>query len=175
MDKVIIVNEKDEWMGTMGKMEAHEKGILHRAFSVFILNDQKQILLQQRALNKYHSAGLWSNTCCSHPHPGESTLAGAQRRLNEELGFECALEPIFILRYKSDVGNGLVENEVDHIYIGKYNGLVQFNAEEVNDYKYVSIEELKKWMETSPDNFTAWFHLAMPRFLQYLDDIHLAA
>jgi isopentenyl-diphosphate delta-isomerase len=134
---VIVVNEKDEWMGTMEKMEAHINGTLHRAFSVFILNDSAELLLQQRAAGKYHSAGLWSNTCCSHPMPAESTLAAAHRRLKEEMGFDCELKPLFTLRYKAVVGD-LIENEYDHIYIGKYNGPVTMNTEEVQNFKFLS-------------------------------------
>ena len=116
-NNVIVVNEKDEWLGSMEKLLAHKEGVLHRAFSVFVVNDKNELLLQQRAEGKYHSGGLWSNTCCSHPAPGESTTAAAHRRLQEEMGFDCDIEKIFELRYKSDVGNGLIENEYDHIYI----------------------------------------------------------
>lgn len=172
---VILVNERDEWLGTMEKLEAHKKGALHRAFSVFVTNDKNELLLQQRADGKYHSGGLWSNTCCSHPAAGESTLSGAHRRLQEELGFDCELEPIFTLRYKSDVGNGLIENEYDHIYIGQYNGHVAANAEEVQDYRYVSVDELQDWIERSPNEFTAWFHLALPKFIAYISQEHQAA
>lgn len=172
---VILVNEHDEWLGTMEKLEAHQKGALHRAFSVFVTNDKNELLLQQRAYGKYHSGGLWSNTCCSHPAAGESTLSGAHRRLQEELGFDCELEPIFTLRYKSDVGNGLIENEYDHIYIGQYNGHIAANIEEVQDHKYISVDELQKWIERSPNEFTAWFHLALPKFIEYISQEHQAA
>jgi len=163
-DEVIIVNERDEWLGTMDKMEAHRNGVLHRAFSIFIQNSGGELLLQQRAENKYHSGGLWSNTCCSHPMPAESTVAAAHRRLQEEMGFDCDLEQIFTLRYKKEVNNDLIENEYDHIFYGIYDGLVNINAEEVQDYQYMSIENLEKMMQTLPESFTAWLHLALPEF-----------
>src|SRR5690606_31322221 len=115
-DYVILVNEQDEELGAMEKLIAHQQGLLHRAFSIFIVNDKNEILLQQRADDKYHSGGLWSNACCSHPSPGENTLQAAHRRLQEELGFDCELHSLSQLRYKADVGNGLVENEYDYIF-----------------------------------------------------------
>jgi isopentenyl-diphosphate delta-isomerase len=160
---VIVVNEKDEWMGTMEKMEAHINGTLHRAFSVFILNDSAELLLQQRAAGKYHSAGLWSNTCCSHPMPAESTLAAAHRRLKEEMGFDCELKPLFKLRYKAVVGD-LIENEYDHIYIGKYNGPVTMNTEEVQNFKFLSLDLLEQELTAHPSNYTAWLLLAFKQF-----------
>lgn len=174
-NKVILVNAKDEWMGVMDKMEAHKTGVLHRAFSVFILNNKNEILLQKRAEDKYHSGGLWSNTCCSHPYPGESTQAAAHRRLQEELGFDCQLEEVFNFTYNSDMGNGLIEHEYDHIYTGQYNGVVNMNAEEVQDYKYISIEGLSEWMKNEPAAFTTWFHLAIPKFIQHIDTNQKAA
>lgn len=165
---VILVNEKDEWQGTMEKMQAHREGALHRAFSIFILNDKNELLLQQRALDKYHSPGLWSNTCCSHPMPGESTIAAAHRRLQEEMGFDCELKQEFTHRYKADVGQTLIENEFDHIFTGSYNGEIVINTEEANAYSYVSIDEIRKELETKPENYTAWFHLLFPIFLANL-------
>lgn len=174
-EQVILVNEKDEWLGTMEKMQAHEKGALHRAFSVFIVNNNNELLLQQRALGKYHSGGLWSNTCCSHPAPGESTLTAAHRRLKEEMGFDCNLEEIFSLRYQSEVGNELIENEYDHIYIGCYTGEIAINTNEAKDYAYVSVDKIKEMMHESPEIFTAWFRLAIPKFLDYLTQQNKAA
>ncbi|HEY1031875.1 MAG TPA: isopentenyl-diphosphate Delta-isomerase [Flavipsychrobacter sp.] len=171
---VILVNEQDEWLGTMEKLQAHQKGALHRALSVFILNSKNEILLQQRAFSKYHSGGLWSNTCCSHPAPRESTLHAAHRRLQEEMGFDCELAPIFTLRYKADVSNELIENEYDHIYIGTYDGEIKPNAEEANDYKFISAADLQRWMQEKPEDFTPWFHMAMPRFIAYVQQ-HYAA
>jgi isopentenyl-diphosphate delta-isomerase len=166
--QVILVNENDEWMGTMEKLQAHKSGALHRAFSVFIINDKGEILLQQRASNKYHSASLWSNTCCSHPAPGESTMAAAHRRLMEEMGFDCELQKLFSLRYKSNVGNELVENEYDHIYLGNHNGDVNINIEEVKDYAYVTIEQVQQMLKESPELFTSWFKLALPKIVDYI-------
>lgn len=169
-DHVILVNERDEWIGTMEKMAAHEAGALHRAFSIFVLNDKHEMLIQQRADGKYHSAGLWSNTCCSHPFPGESTIDGAHRRLKEEMGFDCRLRPLFQLRYRSEVGNGLVENEFDHIYIGNYNGPVTISPEEVRDYRFLPLGALNEWIRTEPTLFTQWFLIAMPQFLKNLKE-----
>jgi len=163
---VILVNEQDEWLGTIEKLAAHKEGLLHRAFSVFVLNDKGELLLQQRADTKYHSGGLWSNTCCSHPIPHESTIAGAHRRLVEEMGFDCELEPLFTLRYEASVGNGLTENEYDHIYKGIYNGIINPEPEEVKDTRYISIHDLHVWMQKEPDAFTPWLHLALPKFIQ---------
>ncbi len=174
-DKVILVNAKDEWMGIMDKMEAHQTGALHRALSVFILNDKNELLIQKRADGKYHSGGLWSNTCCSHPYPGESTLAAAHRRLQEELGFDCQLDELFNFTYSSDMGNGLTEHEYDHIYTGQYNGNITMNPEEVQDYKYIPFDELNDWMKKEPTAFTAWFHLAMPGFIQHIERRQKAA
>ncbi len=167
---VIVVNEQDEWVGTMEKLQAHKEGILHRAFSVFIFNDNNEMLLQQRSTSKYHSPGLWSNSCCSHPLPGESTMDGAHRRLQEELGFDCALEPLFHLRYRSDVGNDLIENEYDHIYLGQYAGAVVANPAEVSDVRFVAMAELSGWMSSRPEDFTKWFLLAMPELRNRLKD-----
>jgi isopentenyl-diphosphate delta-isomerase len=165
---VILVNEHDEWTGTMEKLQAHQEGALHRAFSVFVLNSKNELLLQQRAISKYHSAGLWSNTCCSHPMPGESTLAGAGRRLEEEMGFTCKLQPTFTMRYRAEVGNNLVENEYDHIYVGHFDGNINANADEVKDYKFLPLEEVQQWMTQEPQVFTTWFHLAFPKFVAHL-------
>lgn len=165
---VILVNENDEWIGTMDKMEAHQQGALHRAFSVFIVNSKNELLLQQRAIEKYHSAGLWSNTCCSHPMPGESTIAAAHRRLQEEMGFDCKLKPAFTLRYQSEVGNNLIENEYDHIYIGHYDGAVHINKEEVHESRFVPLDTIQQWMTDEPKAFTTWFHLAFQKFVAHL-------
>lgn len=166
---VTVVNERDEWLGTMEKMAAHREGVLHRAFSVFIINDRRELLLQQRALHKYHSGGLWTNTCCSHPFPHESTIAGAHRRMVEEMGFDTPLEAIFTLRYKSDVGNGLIENEYDHIYLGHYSDAPILNPDEVMAFRYTSIPEISRWLKERPQDFTAWFHLAFPLFTEHLN------
>lgn len=161
-EQVIIVDEHDIPLEIMDKVEAHKKGLLHRAFSVFIFNAKKELLLQQRAQSKYHSGGLWSNTCCSHPIPGEDTLTAAHRRLQEEMGFDCTLEHLFSFQYKADVGNGLIENEFDHVYIGMYEGDIIPAPGEVSAYQYLALDKLQSLMHSEPGNFTPWLHLAMP-------------
>ncbi len=164
---VILVNERDEWLGLEEKMEAHKKGLLHRAFSVFVLNSNNEVLLQQRAAHKYHSGGLWSNTCCSHPRAGESTIHAAHRRLQEEMGFDCDIEKIFTFRYRAEVGNMLIENEYDHIYMGHFDGEPQLNNEEVAAYKFVPPDELAEWVEREPESFTVWFRMVFPKFVEH--------
>jgi isopentenyl-diphosphate delta-isomerase len=170
-NNVIVVNEQDEQLGVMEKMAAHHEGVLHRAISVFILNNKNELLLQQRAVGKYHSGGLWTNTCCSHPLPAESTLAAAHRRLQEEMGFDTDLQAIFTLRYKADVGNGLTENEYDHIFIGYYNNMPLLNPEEAMAFQYLPVQEIAQWLQEKPEDFTAWFHLAFPMFVDYLQQV----
>lgn len=157
MEEVILVNEQDEVLGTMEKLLAHETGSLHRAISVFIFNSKNELLLQRRAAHKYHSGGLWSNTCCSHPRLNEDTLAAAHRRLDEEMGMKTELEFKFRFQYKSDMPNGLVENEVDHIFFGQTDDLPILNPEEVDKYKYISLAELKKDINANPESYTSWF------------------
>lgn len=166
---VILVNEQDEAIGTMEKMEAHRKGLLHRAFSVFIINDAGEILLQRRALEKYHSAGLWTNACCSHPYPGETTAAAAHRRLQEEMGFDCDMQEIFTFTYRAEFDNGLTEHEFDHVLLGTYNGNIYPNPSEVCDYHYLSSGQIMELMEKEPATFTIWFHRALPLVLQYMN------
>jgi isopentenyl-diphosphate delta-isomerase len=158
MEEVILVNELDEVIGSMEKMEAHRKGILHRAFSVFIFNRKGQLLLQKRAAHKYHSAGLWSNTCCSHPRPEETIEAAAGRRLMEEMGMQCDLNIAGSLIYKAELDKGLTEHEYDYILKGITDELPQINTEEVSNYKYVSMKELKEDMQLNPGQFTFWLH-----------------
>ncbi|HEX5152012.1 MAG TPA: isopentenyl-diphosphate Delta-isomerase [Parafilimonas sp.] len=162
MEKVILVNEHDEETGTIEKMEAHRNGILHRAFSIFIFNNKKEMLLQQRSTHKYHSGGLWTNACCSHPRPGELTEDAAIRRLREELGFETSLEKIFDFTYRASFENGLTENEFDHVFAGIYNGGINFNRNEVQDVCFRSMQEIESDLQMYPDKFTAWFLIAFP-------------
>jgi isopentenyl-diphosphate delta-isomerase len=136
--KVILVNDKDEVTGTAEKMEAHQKGWLHRAFSVFIFNSNGEMLLQQRAINKYHSGGLWTNACCSHPQPGEITEASAKKRLKEEMGFEVPITPVFDFIYKTEFENGLTEYEFDHVFTGEYDGKINYDEDEVMNVRMVS-------------------------------------
>lgn len=162
-EEVILVNEEDIPLGTMEKMEAHRKALLHRAFSVFIFNSNGEMLLQQRAPDKYHSPGLWTNACCSHPRPGEDTVTAASRRLMEELGFTTALKKLFDFTYRSEFDNGLTEFEFDHVLIGHYDGgNIHPNAAEVSDYAYRSLEEIRAALAVRPDTFTSWFLLAFP-------------
>lgn len=163
-EEVILVNENDEQMALMEKLEAHQKGLLHRAFSVFIFNSKNELLLQQRALSKYHSAGLWTNTCCSHPRNGEETLAAAKRRLKEEMGIDCKIEFKSTFIYKADFDNGLIEHELDHIFTGTFSGEPITNPDEVEAYQWLSIDEIKKQMIAKPNNYTAWFKIAIEKF-----------
>lgn len=166
--QVILVNEQDEATGVMEKMEAHRKGVLHRAFSVFIMNDKGEMLLQQRALDKYHSGGLWTNTCCSHPSPGETVEVAAHRRLFEEMGFDCTLTGLFQFTYRTAFGNGLIEHEYDHVLSGIYNGVINPNPAEVNAYRYMSITAITRLLEAEPTQFTSWFKLALPKVIERL-------
>lgn len=165
--KVILVNEQDEPVGEAEKMEAHVKGLLHRAFSVFIFNSRGEMLLQQRALSKYHSGGLWSNACCSHPEPGEDTHAAAVRRLNEEMGIETALEELFYFIYRAEFDNSLTEYELDHVFAGEYNGEVDLSPDEAADFCYKSMKDIEFSMGLHPQKYTAWFHLAFPRIKEW--------
>lgn len=167
--EVILVDNKDRQTGTMEKMEAHIKGMLHRAFSIFIFDEHGKMLLQQRAMNKYHSGGLWTNACCSHPSPGELTHEAALRRLKEEMGFETALSPMFHFTYEARFNNGLIEHEYDHVLYGKYDGIIEPNTDEVMNYKFKTIDEIKKEIEKHPEKFTAWFLIAFPRLETWLD------
>jgi len=166
-EKVILVDENDDMVGTMGKMEAHKQGLLHRAFSIFIFNSKGEMLLQQRAITKYHSGGLWTNACCSHPMPGEKTQDAAQRRLMEELGFETPVEKIFDFTYKAEFDNGLTEHEFDHVFAGEYEGELDINPDEVNDFVYKEVSAIKNEMQTEPQKFTAWFHIAFPKIEEW--------
>lgn len=166
---MILVNEADEAIGTMEKMEAHEKALLHRAFSVFIFNSRGEMLLQRRARNKYHSAGLWTNACCSHPAPGEDTMHAATRRLKEELGFSTTLKSAFSFTYRTDFDNGLTENEFDHVFTGVYDGAVLPDRNEVMDYTYMSMKELEESLKTAPHKYTSWFAIAFPEVKKWLN------
>src|SRR5688572_5763717 len=154
-DKIILVNEHDDMVGIMEKMEAHKQGLLHRAFSIFIFSSKAEMLLQQRAMTKYHSGGLWTNACCSHPRPGEKTPDAAMRRLHEELGIETPVEKIFDFVYKAAFDNGLTEYEFDHVFAGEYEGELNINREEVSEYCYKGIPEIKDMLQVHPKKFTA--------------------
>lgn len=168
MEQVILVNESDHQIGVMEKMEAHEKAILHRAFSVFLFNSKGEMMLQRRALTKYHSAGLWTNACCSHPRPGETALEAAQRRTMEELGIQPHIQHIFSFMYKAAFDNGLTEHEFDHVFIGQWNDDVHLNPEEVAEIRYLTIEEIRSDMQENPDQYTAWFKIAFDQVTSHL-------
>jgi isopentenyl-diphosphate Delta-isomerase len=168
MEQVVLVNEQDEVLGVMEKMEAHEKALLHRAFSIFIFNQSGELLLQQRAWDKYHSGGLWTNTCCSHPRPDESVESAAYRRLEEEMGFNVPLEKVFDFLYKADFDNGLTEHEFDHVFVGYYNEDPFIYREEVNDFQFSSIEKIESELNSTPEKFTAWFAIVFPKIKAWI-------
>lgn len=166
---VVLVNEADEKIGLMEKIEAHEKALLHRAFSVFLFNNKNQLLIQQRALSKYHSPGEWANTCCSHQRDGESTLEAAHRRLGEEMGIDTELKEEFTFIYKQKFGNGLTEHELDHVVFGTFNEDAIPNPDEVGDWKYISIEALQKDIIAHPNNYTIWLKIALNQVIKHLN------
>ncbi len=165
---VILVDENDNQVGLMPKMEAHEKALLHRAFSVFVFNDAKELMIQQRALTKYHSPGLWTNTCCSHQREGESHIDAGKRRLMEEMGFTTDLEESISFIYKAPFDNGLTEHEFDHILTGSYNGEPNLNPEEVAAWKWMPLAEIKSDMEENPHVYTAWFKIIFEKFYNHI-------
>ena len=168
VEYVILVNDKDQPLGAMEKMEAHEKGVLHRAFSVFVFNSKGQMLLQKRADEKYHSPGLWSNTCCSHPRTGEKTHEAVHRRMVEEFGFDCEMEEAFSFIYKSGVGDGLTEHEFDHVFTGTSDTTPLPNPEEVSDWKYVEMDWLVTDVKEHPEHYTVWFIIAFAELKKHL-------
>ena len=168
-EKVILVNEKDEQIGLMPKMEAHEKALLHRAFSVFIFNKKNELMLQQRALNKYHSPGLWTNTCCSHQRDGETNVEAGKRRLQEEMGFVTNLKETTYFIYKAPFDNGLTEHEYDHVMVGYYNDDPELNPEEVASWKWASLEVVKVDIITHPHLYTEWFKIIFDKFYDFIN------
>lgn len=168
-EKVILVNEKDEPIGLMGKMEAHEKALLHRAFSVFVFNDKNELMIQQRALGKYHSPGLWANTCCSHQREGETNIEAGKRRLQEEMGFTTELRDSISFIYKAPFDNGLTEHEFDHILIGEYNEEPKINPDEVHDWKWISLEAIKQDIQANPSSYTEWFKIIFDKYYKHIE------
>jgi isopentenyl-diphosphate delta-isomerase len=166
-ENVILVNEKDEPIGLMPKMEAHEKAVLHRAFSVFVLNSKNEIMLQQRAHHKYHSPLLWTNTCCSHQREGETNIQAGSRRLFEEMGFQTDLKELFHFIYKAPFDNGLTEHELDHVLIARWNDDPNVNPDEVDSFDWQSVEWVATDMKNNPDRYTEWFKIIYDRFLNY--------
>ncbi len=172
-ESVIIVNAGSQAVGTMDKMAAHRTGALNRAFSVFIFNSNGQLLLQQRALDKYHSGGLWTNTCCSHPMPGETNLDAAHRRLNEEMGMDCELTELFQFTYRHEFENGLIEHEYDHVFMGISDQAPEINPSEVAGFKYMDTDRLIPELIQSPDKYTAWFKICLDKVLEKYYQINL--
>ncbi len=168
-ENVILVNQNDEQIGLMPKLEAHEKAVLHRAFSVFVLNDKNEMMLQQRASIKYHSPLLWTNTCCSHQREGETNIQAGSRRLFEEMGFETSLKELFHFIYKAPFDNGLTEHELDHVMIGYYNDEPKINREEVENWKWMSIEDVAKDIQLQPEIYTVWFKIIFDEFYHFLE------
>src|SRR5690606_15671056 len=167
---VVLVNENNEKIGLMPKLEAHQKALLHRAFSVFILNDKNELMLQQRAADKYHSPLLWANTCCSHQREGETNIEAGNRRLQEEMGFNTQLKELFSFIYKAPFDNGLTEHELDYVMIGYYNQEPTINPDEVEAWKWMDIDEVRKDIQQNPDIYTAWFKIIFNEFYHYLEE-----
>ncbi|NLI91465.1 MAG: isopentenyl-diphosphate Delta-isomerase [Peptococcaceae bacterium] len=163
IDNVILIDDQDQEVGTMEKMEAHRKGLLHRAFSIFVFNSEMKLLLQKRAKSKYHSHSLWTNTCCSHPRPDEDLISAARRRLMEEMGFICELNEIFVFQYKAELDNHLIENEIDHVLVGKYDGNPTPNPDEVSDYAWISLSDLVNLVRDHPQEYTYWLKKSLDR------------
>ena len=169
-ENVILVNEKDEPIGLMPKLEAHQKAVLHRAFSVFVLNENNEIMLQQRAEHKYHSPLLWTNTCCSHQREGENNIQAGQRRLFEEMGFVTELKELFHFIYKAPFDNGLTEHELDHVMIGRFDQTPTINPDEVASWKWMAIDDVKLDMQKNPDLYTIWFKIIFDQFYHHLEN-----
>ena len=169
-DNVILVNQKDEQIGLMPKLEAHEKAVLHRAFSVFVLNSKNEIMLQQRAHHKYHSPLLWTNTCCSHQREGETNIEAGSRRLFEEMGFQTELKELFHFIYKAPFDNGLTEHELDHVMIGYSDESPIINPDEVENWKWMKIEDVKNEMFSNPNLYTIWFKIIFDEFYHFIEE-----
>ena len=167
-ENVILVDNNDNQVGLMPKLEAHQKGLLHRAFSIFIFNSKYELLLQKRASSKYHSGGLWTNTCCSHPREGEETLDAANRRLIEEMGIQTSLRKVHDFIYRAELDNDLTEHEFDHVFYGVYNEDPIINKDEADDFKWIDMDSLNEDMRTNGDNYTVWFKIAFKYFYNYL-------
>lgn len=167
MEYVVLVDEQDNAIGTMEKQQAHVEGALHRAFSIFIFNSEKKLLIQKRATSKYHCGGLWTNTCCSHPRETENILDAANRRLQEEMGMQCELKSIFSFVYKAEFENGLTEHEFDHVLLGLSDQTPELNLEEVEGFRYIGLEDLQLEIKEDPQKFTPWFLIALDRVTEY--------
>ncbi len=164
-ERVILVDAEDEVIGTAGKLEAHERGVLHRAFSVFVVNEAGEVLLQRRAAIKYHGGGLWSNSCCGHPRPGEATGVAARRRLREEMSIDCPLEPVFSFTYRADMASGLIEHEIDHVFVGRSSRDPLPDPAEVEAWRWASPDRILNELAEEPSRFTPWFGRALQGLL----------
>lgn len=169
MEEIILVDEKDKQIGSGEKMEVHQQGKLHRCFSIFVFNPKGKLLLQLRAKSKYHSGGLWTNTCCSHPKVGENLKKAVHRRLKEEMGFDCRLKEVFSFIYKAKLNHGLTEHEFDHVFIGTFDGKPNPAPEEADGWKWIDMEKLKKDITQNPDNYTVWFKIALKKLNSYFE------
>lgn len=165
-EKVVLVNDQDEAIGIENKTQAHLMGMLHRAFSVFVINSAGKLLVQKRALTKYHSRGLWSNTCCGHPRPGESIESASRRRLREEMGFDSNLSEVFDFVYRADLEDGLIENEYDHVLVGSFDGQPNPDPTEIAEWRWVDMATLSMDLEQHPERYTYWFQISFHRFLE---------
>lgn len=173
-EEVVLINEHDEVLGSIEKMEAHRRALLHRAVSVFLINSQGEWLLQRRNVQKYHSGGLWTNTCCTHPFPGESYESAAHRRLKEEMGLSCpSLSPLFHFIYKAELDNELTEHELDHIFVGYTDTLPEINPQEVEEWHYIPFPELKRKVTRQPETYTVWFRTVYQKVEKYLTNEQL--
>ena len=171
MEEIIVcVDENDNEIGHIEKMDAHIKGLLHRALSIFIFNEKNELLLQKRYSGKYHSPGLWTNTCCTHPNKDESTDDAAIRRLQEEMGFSCDLKEVFSFMYYIKFDNDLIEHEFDHVYFGRYSNEISINPLEVEDYKWISLDNIKVDLKTNPDNYTFWFKYIIENHIKEIEE-----
>lgn len=171
-ERVVLVNDQDEVIGTEEKTRAHLLGTLHRAFSVFIMNSEGQLLVQKRALTKYHSGGLWSNTCCGHPRPAETVAQASRRRLREEMGFESNLKAIFNFVYCAHLEDGLIENEFDHVLVGSFEGVPDPNPAEISEWRWIHLATLSVDLQRDPENYTYWFRLSFERFLRTIRPVY---
>ena len=167
---IICVDKNDNEVGHVEKMEAHIKGLLHRALSIFVFNEKNELLLQKRYSGKYHSPGLWTNTCCTHPNKNESTDDAAIRRLQEEMGFSCELKEVFSFMYYIKFDNDLIEHEFDHVYFGRYSNEISINPLEVEDYKWISLDNIKVDLKTNPDNYTFWFKYIIENHIKEIEE-----
>ena len=171
-ENVVLVNTRGKEIGECEKLLAHKNGgRLHKAFSVFVINDKNELMIHKRAKKKYHSGGLWTNTCCSHPRFGEKIVIAGKRRLKEEMGFSCELEELFHFIYKANLDNELTEHEYDHVLLGRYNKNPKINHDEVEDWKWITLQELVADMIENAGNYTIWFKIALPKFIEHLQSI----